>query len=296
MKYFMGEGKKRSYFEGWYLKHRKDEFTLSLIPGVSVDREGVRHAFLQVITKDFSRFVPFPADCFSARKDRLEVRLGCQSFSESGVKLNLARQGLSLRADIRYGAFSPLRRDVMGPLRFLPFLECSHGIISRAHGLSGYVTLNGEHYDLTGGTGYIEKDLGRSFPKNYVWTQCSGFPGRDTCITAAAADVPFGGISLPGCFCSVYDSGREYRLATYTGARADIRQSDCLLLSQGKCRFRAELLRGGKQPLLAPAGGNMTRIVCESAVCTVRYRFSVGGGAGFDLTADFASFESAFQP
>lgn len=104
------------------------------------------------------------------------------------------------------------------------------------------------------------------------------------------------GISLPGCFCSVYDSGREYRLATYTGARADIRQSDCLLLSQGKCRFRAELLRGGKQPLLAPAGGDMTRIVCESAVCTVRYRFSAGGGAGFDLTADFASFESAFQP
>ena len=61
----------------------------------------------------------------------------------------------------------------MGPFRFLPGMECSHGVISMGHALEGTLTLNGAVLDFAGGTGYVETDRGRSFPSAYLWTQCA---------------------------------------------------------------------------------------------------------------------------
>lgn len=69
--------------------------------------------------------------------------------------------------------FTPLRSDIMGPFRFLPGMECSHGVISMGHSLEGKLDLNGKRIDFSGGTGYVETDRGRSFPSAYLWTQCT---------------------------------------------------------------------------------------------------------------------------
>ena len=52
-------------------------------------------------------------------------------------------EGLSLHGTVRYGHFTPLRSDTMGPFRFLPGMECAHGVLSMGHPLEGSVTLNG---------------------------------------------------------------------------------------------------------------------------------------------------------
>ena len=49
--YFQGKNKKRRYFEGWYFKcisaDRKQ--AIAIIPGMAIDPQGNRQAFIQVI-------------------------------------------------------------------------------------------------------------------------------------------------------------------------------------------------------------------------------------------------------
>lgn len=284
-----------SRFEGWYFKHQRGKNTLSLIPGVNFDRSGGGTAFLQVIANDFSRFIAYPVSQFSARGDPLKLRLGASLFTERGVHLSVGEPGFSMFGTIRYGRTAPLKYDVMGPLRFFPFLECRHGVVSRRHRLFGRVVVNGSCVDFDGGTGYIETDRGTSFPKNYLWTQCNTFAGRDTCIMAAVADVPIAGISFRGCLCSVYDGGKEYRLATYLGARVESCRRSGVILRQGRHLFKAELLGGAPNSLLAPESGGMTRTIHEHAACSMRYRFYEDGRLRFDLQSDSASFEFAAE-
>ena len=52
MKYFHGANKKKSYFEGWYLKQQNQEETLAFIPAWHVDGRGRPSASLQVVTRD----------------------------------------------------------------------------------------------------------------------------------------------------------------------------------------------------------------------------------------------------
>ena len=50
--YYHGATRRRSYFEGWYLKHQTQSGrALSLIPALHIDAEGRRTASLQVITE-----------------------------------------------------------------------------------------------------------------------------------------------------------------------------------------------------------------------------------------------------
>jgi len=40
MNNFHGETKRRSYFEGWYLKHQNAERTVAVIPAFHLDKKG----------------------------------------------------------------------------------------------------------------------------------------------------------------------------------------------------------------------------------------------------------------
>ena len=63
-KSFHGEKKKKSFFEGWYLKHQSGKESLSFIPAFHIDEEGNRSASIQVITNDESFYTEFPMRIF----------------------------------------------------------------------------------------------------------------------------------------------------------------------------------------------------------------------------------------
>jgi len=79
----------------------------------------------------------------------------------------------------------------MGIFAYIPKMECSHGVVSMNHGLEGILKINGEEIDFTGGKGYIEKDWGTSFPKQYIWIQCNNFKNQTTRVFSSVADIPF---------------------------------------------------------------------------------------------------------
>lgn len=287
--YFHGDGRKGPWFEGWYFKCRtKEGKAIALIPAYHMDRQNRSAASLQVITDSGTWWTEYPAQELSASRGRLRIRLGGNTFSQEGMSLHINRPGLCLQGKLDHGPILPLKSDIMGPFRFVPGMECAHGVISMAHTLQGTLTLNGEPMDFTGGMGYIETDRGRAFPSAYLWSQAS-FPGGDLMLSVAS--IPLAGLRFTGCICALILEGKEYRLATYRGVRVDRWTQDGAVLRQGRYRLELEVLDRHPQPLRAPSDGAMGRTIHESLTSCIRCRFWHGDALLFDGTDQAGSFE-----
>ena len=282
----------RPYFEGWYFKHQNRQGqTLALIPAFHIDNGGHRSASLQVISNDRSWWLEYPAEQLQVSRQPFRIQLGLSRFSCQGAALQIQQDGLSLRGTLRYGPFTSLQSDIMGPFRFFSGMQCAHGVVSMRHSLSGALELNGETLDFSDGIGYIETDRGRSFPSEYLWTQCAWDGSESGSLMLAAATIPLPVGGFTGCICSVFHSGREYRLATYRGARIEAWSPSAAVIRQRKYRLEAELLNERRQALRAPVEGRMARTIHESLCAEVRYRFRHGKDLLFQHTAPNASFE-----
>lgn len=282
------------YFEGWYLKHQTPQGqTLALIPAFHTSSEGRRTASLQVLSNDASWWLEYPEMSFQFSRRPFQIEIEHSSFSSQGINLRIRQKGLSLRGVLRYGPFTALRSNIMGPFRFFEGMQCSHGVISMGHTLEGMLELNGKCLDFSGGTGYIETDRGRSFPSAYLWTQCVWDGPERGSLMLAVATVPFLAGGFTGCICAALYRGREYRLATYRGAKIEKWSSSGAVIRQGKYRLEAQMLHAQRQPLRAPAEGRMERTIHESLCAEVRYRFWHGKDLLFQHTGSNASFEYA---
>lgn len=278
---------KKSYFKGWYFKCCGDDGTVALIPAYHC-LNGKKTASLQVITDDTA--INIPLDDLKYSRKRLYIRLETCIFSDRGISLKYKdkKNGIELAGSVRFGPLSPIRYDIMGPFSAVPFMQCRHSVYSMKHSVNGWITVNGIRYDFDNGTGYIEGDSGYSFPKQYIWTQCS-FEGGS--LMLSVADIPMPGFHFTGIIGIVMTGGREYRIATYLGARVCRLGDNYVTVKQGSYRLTAGLLKMNAQPLSAPENGNMCRTIHESASCRAYYRFSHGGKALCEFVSDRAAFE-----
>lgn len=293
-KYYHGAEQHGPYFEGWYLKFQtEDGKALALIPALHIDGTGRRSASLQVITRNETWWLEYPETEFRACEKQFHICIGQNAFYREGVRLNVERDGLSLYGTLHCGSYAPLKSDIMGPFRFLSKMECSHGVISMGHPVVGALVLNCETINFSGGIGYAETDRGRSFPSAYLWTQCAWQDAQRSSLMLSIATIPLAARSFTGCICAVLHNGREYRLATYLGARAESWSSSGAAVRQGKYRLTVEVLKKHACPLRAPLAGAMGRTIHESLCSKVRYRFWAGEKLLFEHTDLCASFEYA---
>lgn len=280
----------RNYFRGWYFKLQSESQTMALIVAYHRSR-GKETASLQIITDDYVNVVEYPIEDYRKEKKGFDVSLGKISFRTGGLHLDVHQEGLDLSGDVSFGPWTGIKGDIMGPFRFVPFMQCRHEVLSAFHDVDGVLTLNGKDYDFTGAKGYIEGDRGYSFPSVYLWTQCL-FDGGS--LMLSVADIPFGLFHFTGLIGFVHIDGKEYRLATYCGGKAsDIKDGGCTI-TQGNMRFTAKLVRKNEHSLRAPVKGSMVRTIRESASCEAHYTFSIDGVSLLDLTSDKASFEYEF--
>ena len=286
----------REFFEGWYFKHQKGEQNVAFIPGVSVGRKGERKAFLQIITGSQSYNVDYPFSEFKvSRRPYLRVELANNLFSMDQVRVDIDEDTVKCVADIRYRNVTPVRYDVMGPFKFVPFMECRHGVLSLKHDVGGFCEVNDKRIELNGGVGYVEKDWGSSFPSEYTWIQCNDFGERDCSVMASVADIPFMGTNFRGCICCVYVDGREHRLATYNGVKVMRCDESAIVLRRGNDVLEIETCGGDFKDLFAPVKGSMTRTIKEAISCRARFVFSHANEVLFDLESEHASFEHVLR-
>ena len=281
---------KAKFFQGWYFKNQNETDIISFIPAFHTDDDGNRSASLQVITHKESYNISYPINEFAMSKSGLVLRLGENRFSNQGIVLNVRTDKLTVVGKLRYTAFTPLRYDIMGPFKYIPFLQCRHSIFSLAHCIEGSLIFNGVRMDFRPGLGYVEGDRGVGFPSDYLWTQCSWPENEYNAVMVSVAIVKLGIISFTGCIGVVYYGGREYRLATYLGANLRRLSKEELWVQQGKCILQVKLLEPKENDLIAPVKGKMSRTVYESVDCRVHYRFTLEENVLFDFVGR-GSFE-----
>ncbi len=276
---------KNEYFKGWYFKCAAENQTVAFIPSFHC-HDSEKKIFLQIITDNEAFCLPFSQMRYS--ENSLSVITGKNIFSEKGIKLNIETNRLTAKGALRFGKLSPIRYNIMGPFKFVPFMQCRHSVYSMSHRADGKITLNGKQYVFHNGAGYIEGDCGTSFPSRYIWTQC-GFSNGS--LMLSVADIPVFGFGFTGIIGIVMLNGKEYRIATYLGAKLKYIGSNTVVVSQGDCEFTAKLIKKNSQPLSAPSNGKMSRTIHESASCTAYYRFLYKGKIMCKFTSDRASFE-----
>ena len=288
MSNFHGNGKKNSYFEGWYFKQSGEDGTVAFIPAFHVNQEGKKWASLQLITDEDVFQTEAPIEEFRAAQSRFLVELGRCRFSRAGCRVELKTPELSVTGILNYENMRKPLYDIMGPFALVPFMECRHKVISLHHTVSGQMEINGHKYRFQDGLGYIEGDRGRSFPRSYCWTQCYWEEGG---IMLSIADIPFAGTRFQGCVGFVYINGKEHRLATYLGIKILEVSKDRIHVVQGSLELEVRLLEESPRPLRAPQHGEMDRTIHESLACMVSYKVTHKGKLILEHISQSAGFE-----
>jgi hypothetical protein len=288
--FFQGKNKKRRYFEGWYFKciSADRKHAIAIIPGMAIDPQGKKHAFIQVINAVNGKtwYHHFPYSEFNARSDAFDLEIENNGFNDQGLSLNVDTAEGSIKGRLTFNNIHPFpsgRKNpgIMGPFGIIPFMECYHAIIHLYHEIAGVIELDGEIHDFNGGVGYIEKDYGRSFPKTYLWLQASHFEIRNASFVFSRANIPFLGMEFPGFFAYFTDfSGISRRFATYNHSRlvkweVDQAKGTCageLEGPDGVLVFKARMDGGGR--LRAPVDGLMDREITESITAEVWVRLT----------------------
>lgn len=276
----------KGYFFGWYLKCQSETQTIALIAAAHGEGRD-RTCSLQVITESGAWVAEFPGEDYF-RKGSL-IKIGGNHFSKRGVKVDVDSPELQIRGSLRFGPITPLKYDIMGPFALIPFMECRHMVGSMSHVVNGKLTVNGEEFVFHNARGYWEGDTGRSFPREYLWTQ-SFLPDGGS-LMLSVADIPLAGLRFTGVIGVVYWEGKEYRLATYLGGRAVKIQNGGASIKQGNMELKVRLIEAAGKALRAPVSGSMVRTIHESATCKAAYEFKVDGKALFSLVTDQATFE-----
>lgn len=217
-----------SVFEGWYFKivDGAEKQPWAIIPGVFLGPDS--HAFIQMLdgARGVGHYIRFDIKDFHAERDRLEVQIAGNRFSESGFELNINSDTIKAQGRIEFGAWSkwPVRwfsPGAMGPYALTPFMECYHGMLSMCHTLSGTLDINGARTEYKDGLGYCEKDWGRSFPEGYIWMQSLHFDTPGVSVSASVARIPWLTGAFRGFLAGFLLEGRLYRFTTYTGAKIE---------------------------------------------------------------------------
>ena len=281
----------RRYFEGWYFKHvsKKGGETLAVIPGVSFSDRGSR-AFVQIIdgATGRSRWFPFPLSDFSADRHGFGISIGANRFSLEGIELHLEDSAGRVEAKLGYHDSVPLPPrpfwpNIMGPYSFAPFMECYHAVGSLDHRVEGSAELDATRIDFSGGSGYMEKDWGRSMPSAWIWAQSNTFPTSGDSFLFSLARVPWLGSSFPGFFALLRSGGVIRRFATYTGASLKSLslegRSLAVEIEDRRYSLRLRGSRSHEGSLLAPVNGAMDRRIGESIDAELELRLETRDGA-----------------
>ncbi len=188
----------------------------------------------------------------------------------------------------------------MGWYRYMPFMECYHGLVSIDSQVDGTLIYNGKPMHFINAKGYIEKDWGTSMPKAWIWMQTNNFQTSRTSFMLSVARIPWIGKSFTGFLGFLQTQDKRYDFATYTGARIiDIKNEETkmrIVIQAKQFRLVAEAEKKTSGALKAPQAGNMQRIIHESIDANIKVTLTdkqnkillegLGRNAGLEIVGD----------
>lgn len=306
--WFQGTLSGKRYFEGWYFKQTdaSAKAVWAFIPGVSLS-PGDDHSFVQAINGSTGQswYFRYPIDAFSYSSNAFFIRIGENTFSSGSLHLNLRGNDITIEGSLAFSNMvtfntSLFKPGIMGWYRFVPRMECYHGVVSLNHTVNGIIHINNRSIQFANGKGYIEKDWGVSMPKAWIWMHTNHFSTPGTSFMVSVARIPWMGSSFTGFLGYLLLPDSRLDFATYTGAKAVIQHSGnnqlSMLIRTKKYDIQIRASNGRTGTLIAPAAGMMKREIHESIDAEIHLRLSdkngkpvfedLGKQAGMEMVGD----------
>lgn len=270
---------KLPFFEGYYYKVATNEFSLAIIVGFSITEEQ-SVAFLQCYNTKTNQKDYLVYDYNDFYYDVLSdtVYLKNNYFGKDEVYIEDER----LEYTIHYYLNESVLIDstfytptIMGPFHYIPFMQCNHAVISLRNNVLGQMCYKDEVYQIDG-IGYIEKDWGSSFPKEYLWVQSNHSIDKKGNLFLASGHIPFKVIDFMGTIGIITINDKTYRIGSYYGAkvieRTIIDETSIVIIKQGMYLFTFKLRLGTTCEFLGPIEGVLKSKINESldSNCSVR--------------------------
>lgn len=275
---FQGSNQKKHYFEGWYYKNVQEDmfYSLAIIPGICLNTTD-SHAFIQLNDSTKSYYFRYPLDQFSLSDHGIWI--GTNYFSKEQLYLDIDKD-VSIHGKLEFHELTELKKTLFRPTIMGPFsyfkMQCNHGIISLKHSISGTLMMDGKEVCFDKGLGYIEKDYGTSFPKDYIWCSSNCSVNHDSAFFFSTAHIPFFHTSFKGLISILYVDGKEYSFCTYDGAKIkELYVKDGMLklkLKKKKLILDVQCYYDQDHLLLAPSKGQMVIPIKESLDATMKVK------------------------
>lgn len=302
--WFQGSSKRRNYFEGWYFKviSNSGSIRYAFIPGVSLGKDP--HCFIQVIDGNTGKtsYHRFPLTDFSYSNKRFAAKVGRNFFSADSCSVDLGEGEDRISVKLKHTdqityPVKLLSPGIMGWYRFVPFMECFHGVVSIDHSVDGQFNIGVDTVNIIDGKGYIEKDWGKSMPSAWIWTQSNYFnnsPG--TSFMLSVANIPWLGKSFTGFVGYLFVNDQLYRFSTYSGAKIKEfkTEGDSIRITVKSKKFTVQFdgVKGTRGNLLAPVSGAMERNIHESLDASIQIKlFDPNGTLLFHGNSNIAGLE-----
>ena len=309
---YQGSKKRQSskgYFEGWYFKTVSPQgIALAIIVGVALNKE-TSHAFIQTIdgTDGETTFSSFDISEFSTSQEPFSVSIGKNFFSKDTIIIGdrTEIQGKLTFTNMIQLPIKFTRPGIMGWFRYVPRMECYHGVISLRHTVQGSLSLPHKELFFDKSNGYIEKDWGTSFPESYVWMQSNSFSTQNWSFMLSIAKIPWMRKYFRGFLGFLNINQRIIVFSTYTHASLEIlhvTEKKITLCIQGKGHgFKNSLAHGemvkieanreSESSLAAPTAGHMDRRIGESIHAQISPQYSKEGKLIFADTSIYSGLE-----
>ncbi|WP_422486565.1 tocopherol cyclase family protein [Gudongella sp. DL1XJH-153] len=291
---------KKDAFEGWFCKvdDPKNGLLLSIIWGYSTHRE-TKHAFIQFqdSLKHDTTYISYPIEELNWKEDPFVLQIGNNELSQSGMILDFEMDGIFLRGDFQFSSLSPIKKsflkpNIMGWLTYFPN-ECNHSIISMNHKVSGELMIGNQSWTIEDADGYIEKDWGTSFPKEYVWVQANDWDNSS--VVFSYATVPVFGKYAKGFFLVLHHEGKEYRFSSIEGSKLmNFKVSDdsfSATIKKKHTRLKINAKQTNAVELASPDNGEMKSHIKESLDGTLELILEIEGRNFVELSSKRASID-----
>jgi hypothetical protein len=216
---------------------------------------------------------------FSFSKSQFEIKIGENYFSDNLIILDLKDSNSIVKGRVEmlnfvdYSSGRLLNPGIMGWYRFLPFMECYHGVVSLTHNLKGKIIVDNKIFAFENGKGYIEKDWGTSMPSSWIWIQSNNFSNPNASFMLSIADIPWIGKSFNGFLGFFYHDGLIHHFSTYRSTKLYLEvsgnNSADIKIENRKNAFMIKAISNNTGMLKAPVEGDMDRRIAESIDATL---------------------------
>ena len=302
---YHGTSNKKPFFEGWYHKiSTPNGQSIVLIPGIY--KSGLvdnTTAFIMVFNGYIGNvdYITFPPEKFICHPDKYELQLGDNFFSLKEIILNIKTDSIIAKGHVQNQNLKPwpvsiLEPGCMGWYAYVPTMECFHGILSMDHDLKGNIDINDQSYLFDNGKGYIEKDWGKNFPKNWVWAQSNHFEVPGISLSVSLATIPWRKSEFSGFIVGLQINNILYRFTPYRGSKIDLVKYDSKVFfcqfKQADLELQIELCKGSKIGILfAPDKFDMKEKVEENLDAKIRFKLKKGN----EIIAEGTSSNGALE-